>query len=222
MNEININKLFHGYPKKMLTRQEEQEIALLPSDHPDRGKLVTHNFRFLISQALKATNKNKNLWDIHDTVSTMQMAMLESSRTFKPQKGKFISYAIRNMKWRCFYALKRQAVPVKISGNTSGIFFQKLNEVGCFYGGEVKEEHAITEENFSKIFEDEQYGKYLISKIRNLPIREAKIIIGLYVYGKTYLDMSKEMNISISRMDQLRLAGIKRLIKMIKKDGEYE
>ena len=124
---------------KPLTYEQEQELGhrIQAGDMDAAEQLVLHNMKFCLSYARKFTGRGVPMDDL---VASAYTGMIKASRRFKPGHGKFISYAVHEMRAHMQRAIARQCGAVSFPSNAVSYqrpfleFFEKHNrESGAYY-----------------------------------------------------------------------------------------
>jgi DNA-directed RNA polymerase sigma subunit (sigma70/sigma32) len=90
----NIDAFLRSYPHTLLSKVEEQRIAALPLDHPERWKLVQHNMRYAVQICISFYNRNKLVNDFNALLGVAEDAMIYVAlKKFKAVGADFVGYA---------------------------------------------------------------------------------------------------------------------------------
>jgi len=112
---VNLDVYLSGYPRKRLSRSEEQRIGALPFGHPDRWALVHHNMRFAVQWCIRLFNRNRLVTDFDALLGVAQDAMIEVAiKRYEARGTPFVSYAAHYIRRDTTREVHRQLCVVKL------------------------------------------------------------------------------------------------------------
>ncbi|GHV13622.1 hypothetical protein AGMMS49938_08470 [Fibrobacterales bacterium] len=228
---------------------DEEKLLLENKDNlVARQRIIDANMRFILKVAIQYRGCPIPLTDL---VNEGARGLMRAIETFDPSRGlKFISYGVWWIKAFITKAINEQGNMVRIPANQHLKIRKGLNEQAM--GREVSDDtlqlihlgrkgvsidHPLKNEsksNFAESLPDDnaidpestsdiQTAEDCIRNIlRDLPIRERNVIIGIYGIGvatpQTLREVGESMGISHERVRQLRVQAIKRITHTVPKE----
>lgn len=118
MNNNNIPSYFKGLDHKLLTAEEERELAerVLLGDEDAREQLVLHNLRLVVHLAQRYKGKGV---DLEDIIQQGNYGLMVAVDKYDPSKGRFTTYATYWILAEISYLFDNHTRPFKVGLHTA-------------------------------------------------------------------------------------------------------
>lgn len=143
---------------KMLTAEEEKEIAIKAKDGDQRAKnkLISANTRFVVSVAKQYQGQGL---DLEDLIAEGNIGLIKAAEKFDPDKGfKFISYAVWWIRQSILQALSDKSRTIRLPLNQVTLL-NKIRKATAEFAGKNERDPSLKElEEITGIPSDKIYA----------------------------------------------------------------